>query len=64
MRRAHVIDAETFRIWLATGAIRAAYLEDCYGTHHCRPLYLHPRTGQKYVAVAGSEAEKYQPKKG
>ena len=36
---------------LAARLIRPASLEDVCGTHHKRPLFRHPRTGQWYTSV-------------
>lgn len=40
-----------FRLLLAAKKIRPASLEDVHGTHHQRPLYRHPRTGQYYTTI-------------
>lgn len=58
MNKPITIDKEQFKIWLSEGQIRPASLEDVWGTHHNRPCYSHPNTGQPYVAVKGTEAAK------
>ena len=45
------VTEEEFKALLKSGKIRPASLEDVHGTHHKRPLYKHPRTGQYYVAI-------------
>lgn len=48
MRRAEIIDAETFKALLAAGYIRPMYL---YDTQHNpkRKVYRHPNTGAPYI---------------
>ena len=50
------VDRDTFKQWLAEKQIRPASLEDMYGTHHKRPVYAHPNTGQPFVSLPGTEA--------
>lgn len=49
-------DREVFRRWVEEGQIRPASLDDMWGTHHNRPVYAHPNTGQPFVALPGTEA--------
>jgi hypothetical protein len=42
--------SEEFKALLAARKIRPASLEDVNGTHHKRPLYIHPNTKQYWVA--------------
>lgn len=51
MNREFEITEEEFRLLLAAKKIRPASLEDVHGTHHKRPLYRHPRTGQFYTTT-------------
>lgn len=44
------VTEEEFKALLQSKKIRPASLEDVHGTHHTRPLYKHPRTGQFFVA--------------
>jgi len=50
------VDRETFKRWLETKQIRPASLEDLHGTHHSRPAYAHPNTGQPFIALPNTEA--------
>lgn len=50
------VSKEQFKEWLATGDIRPASLEDMWGTHHDRPCYAHPVTGQPFVSLPGTKA--------
>lgn len=59
MKHCRHIDRNTFRRWLTSGQIRGASLQDCLGTHHDRPIYAHPNTGQPFVAMPGTEAERH-----
>lgn len=49
--RLQVVSTEEFRQLLTAKQIRPASLEDVHGTHHQRPLFKHPNTGQYYVTV-------------
>ena len=40
-----------FKALMQSRQIRPASLDDVQGTHHNRPLYKHPRTGQFFVAI-------------
>lgn len=51
MIRLQDITEEEFRRLLLAKLIRPSSLEDVHGTHHQRPLYRHPRTGQYYTTV-------------
>lgn len=51
MQRLREIDEDTFKKLLVAKRIRPASLDDVNGTHHKRPLYKHPRTGQYYTEV-------------
>jgi hypothetical protein len=53
------IDRDTFRRWLAARQIRPASLADMWGTHHNRPVYAHPNTGQPFVALPNTEAARH-----
>lgn len=50
--RERKVSPNEFRRLLAARLIRPASLDDVLGTHHKRPLYRHPNTGQWYVLVA------------
>lgn len=50
-RKPTPISVEEFKRLLEAKEIRPASKDDVYGTHHQRPLYLHPNTGQYYVKV-------------
>lgn len=54
LRRERTVSEQEFRGLIARKVIRAASLEDVHGTHHKRPLYRHPRTGQWFVAVSAN----------
>ena len=43
-----------WRIALLERTIRPASLDDVWGTHHQRPLYKHPNTGQWYTTTKES----------
>ena len=45
------IEPEKFEQMLKAGLIRPASVDDVWGTHHDRPIYDHPNTGQPYVQV-------------
>ena len=49
MSRVQQVTELQFKVLLANDKIRAASLDDVEGTHHQRPLYRHPRTGQWFV---------------
>lgn len=49
MSRVQQVTELQFKVMLANDKIRAASLDDVEGTHHQRPLYRHPRTGQWFV---------------
>ena len=51
MSRLKTVTEEEFKLLLRAKKIRPASLEDVHGTHHSRPLYKHPRTGEFYVEV-------------
>lgn len=51
------VDRDTFKLWLTTNQIRPASIDDMWGTHHDRPAYAHPVTGQPYIAMPCSAAE-------
>lgn len=51
MKRLLEVSVEEFKKLLAQRQIRPASLEDVNGTHHKRPLYRHPITGQYYVSI-------------
>lgn len=50
-KRMKDVDTETFKALLAAKLIRPASLYDVSGTHHKRALYIHPKTGDWFVAV-------------
>lgn len=50
-KRLVAVTEQEFRALLGSKLIRPASLEDVSGTHHSRPLYLHPRTKQYWVAT-------------
>jgi len=52
-KRLRDISEEEFKRMLLAREIRPASLEDVNGTHHERPLFKHPRTGQFYTTVKG-----------
>ena len=52
------VTPEQFRALLAGKMIRGASLDDVLGTHHQRPLYMHPTTGEWYVAVKPFQSER------
>ena len=52
-KRTKVVTPDEFRALLKAKLIRAASLYDVEGTHHTRPLYRHPNTGDWFVAVPG-----------
>jgi hypothetical protein len=45
------VTVEEFKTMLLKKEIRPASLEDVWGTHHSRLIYLHPNTKQPYVKV-------------
>jgi hypothetical protein len=45
------ITVDEFKSLLFKKEIRPASLEDVWGTHHNRPIYIHPNTKQPYVKV-------------
>ena len=47
--REQKISETLFKSLLLSKKIRPASLDDVVGTHHKRPLFRHPRTGQWYV---------------
>lgn len=49
--RERKVSPEEFKLLLWSKRIRPASLDDVRGTHHRRALYVHPSTGQWYVAV-------------
>lgn len=49
MKKPIEVSEDEFKRMLAAKEIRPASLEDHYNTHHDRPIYKHPRTGQRYV---------------
>lgn len=51
MKRLKETTVEEFKEMLKAKKIRPASLEDVNGTHHSRPLYKHPNTGQYYTQV-------------
>lgn len=51
MKRLLEVSVEEFKKLLTQRKIRPASLEDVNGTHHKRPLYRHPNTGQYYVSI-------------
>ena len=51
MRQPTPIEKDAFIRLLQAKMIRPASLEDVHGTHHSRPIYLHPNTRQPFVAV-------------
>lgn len=51
MKKPTPVTVEEFKSMLLTKKIRPASLEDVWGTHHNRPIYLHPNTKQPYVKV-------------
>lgn len=52
------VSRETFKKWLDEKQIRPASLEDMWGTHHNRPCYAHPVTGQPFVSMPNTTASK------
>ena len=50
-RRTRTVTIWEFKKLLRGGYIRPATLDDVHGTHHGRPLYRHPSTGQWFVAI-------------
>lgn len=48
LRRTTILE---FKTLLAAKQIRGASLDDVMGTHHQRPLYKHPHTGELFVSV-------------
>jgi hypothetical protein len=49
MKKPLPITVEEFKNLLSKKQIRPASLDDVWGTHHERPIYLHPNTKQPYV---------------
>ena len=50
-KRTQEVSRDDFKKMLLAKEIRPASLEDVNGTHHKRPLYKHPNTGQYYTKV-------------
>ena len=51
MPRLNAVTANVFKALLESKSIRPASLDDVMGTHHNRPLYIHPNTGQYFTGV-------------
>jgi hypothetical protein len=51
MKTPTLITVDEFKSMLQNKEIRPASLEDVWGTHHKRAIYLHPNTKQPYVKV-------------
>ena len=51
IRKPIAVSVEEFKRLLKAKEIRPASKDDVFGTHHKRPLYKHPNTGQYYVKV-------------
>jgi hypothetical protein len=49
MKTPKEISTEDFKRMLKNVEIRPASLEDVWGTHHDRPVFLHPNTKQPFV---------------
>lgn len=52
--RLQEITSNQFKELLVAKCIVPASLDDVLGTHHNRPLYRHPNTGDYFVAVKGA----------
>lgn len=58
LKCARHVSREKFKEWLDAKAIRPASLEDMWGTHHDRPCYAHPVTGQPFVSMPDTAASR------
>jgi hypothetical protein len=57
------VPSDTFKQWIQDKQIRPASLEDVHNTHHARPCFAHPNTGQPFVALPNTDAAQYKETK-